>query len=72
MKIPWLRIEAVHTVKGKILVMPITGHGDALLEPGEWSTLCPDLSAHITREFPDCLLILGFLDTNKRHKATNL
>ncbi|XP_021930047.1 protein takeout-like isoform X2 [Zootermopsis nevadensis] len=33
MKIPRLRIDAVYTLKGRILVLPIVGHGDAWLEP---------------------------------------
>ncbi|XP_069682372.1 circadian clock-controlled protein daywake-like isoform X2 [Periplaneta americana] len=33
LQIPRLRIEGVYTLNGKILVLPLTGHGDAWLEP---------------------------------------
>jgi hypothetical protein len=36
LKIPKLRIEGLYSVNGRILVLPLTGHGDAWLEPGEW------------------------------------
>jgi hypothetical protein len=35
LRIPKLRIEGLYTVHGRILVLPLTGRGDAWLEPGE-------------------------------------
>jgi len=34
LKIPRLTIEGVYTVKGRVLVLPLAGHGVAWLEPG--------------------------------------
>ncbi|XP_023709311.1 uncharacterized protein LOC111865470 isoform X1 [Cryptotermes secundus] len=39
LKIPKLRIEGLYTVNGRILVLPLTGHGDAWLEPEDLNVM---------------------------------